>query len=239
MYECKFKVKIFEVNEKKELTIFHLLNSLQQAAYEDSSQKFFSTHKLWEKGFFWALTRLYLEIDNLPRLNETYIVSTYSVNLNKFYAKRDFLVKNNNPPLLKATTLWSLVNIKERKIVPIPKEWIVMHEKKTDILKFPKNKPQKNITYKQENYYYTRKQDLDLNKHLNNATFALFALESIPKEIESKYQLASLDILFLKEFSQVHKKLSCKLKTDIPHTYVIIEDLQQTLLTAVTITWKI
>ncbi|MDK2920470.1 MAG: hypothetical protein PWR24_27 [Desulfonauticus sp.] len=238
MYKTRFKVKIFEVDKNKKLSLLSLLNSIQQAAYEDSSQKFFSSHLLWEKGLSWVLTRLYLEIYNLPSLNEFYNISTCSVNLNKFFAKRDFLIEKENSILAKCTTLWSLLDVNRRKIASIPKEWLEKHENKKDILTFPKPKPEKqNSGYTWKEEYISRKLDFDLNQHVNNAILIALALESLPQEMEDSY-LHSLDVLFFKEVAKPKEKIICKGKREKGLIQLNLEDQASTPLLAINLNLK-
>ncbi|MBP5551652.1 MAG: hypothetical protein J6X93_06355 [Bacilli bacterium] len=167
-YNEKYYVKSSEVDISQELKPSSLLKILQDLATEGSKIVDAGTDKTLDKGYLWVFSKLDLSINRMPRYQETINLSTYPNEMMHFIYPRTYLFKDLNDNLLiKATSIWCLIDAKTRKVLlpsetgigvasPIKADPISRIEKKEVELK-------ESRTVK-----YT---DIDLNKHLNNTKY--------------------------------------------------------------------
>jgi len=79
-------------------------------------------------------------------------------------------------------------------------------EKREDDLNFLKVHPLDRIDYSQE--FKVRYDDIDVNKHVNNMNYIVWAFEALPKEFRDNYKLKILDMVYKKEIQYGNTVLS-------------------------------
>lgn len=168
IYKEKYYVKSSEVDACQDLRPSSLLKILQDLATEGSKILDAGPDKTLDKGYLWVFSKLVISIERMPKYQETINLSTYPNEMMHFIYPRTYLFKDLNDNLLiKATSIWCLIDANTRKILlpsetgigvasPIKADPISRIEKKEVELK-------ESRTVK-----YT---DIDLNKHLNNTKY--------------------------------------------------------------------
>ena len=83
---------------------------------------------------------------------------------------------------------------------------MIQHEKREDDLVYGKVRPPQNIDI--EHTFEIRFDDLDVNRHVNNANYIVWAFEPLDFEFRKTKKLKTLDMVFKKEITYGHKVLS-------------------------------
>ena len=93
-----------------------------------------SVHELSaQHNISWVLSRLKIWIDRLPNYDETIRVKTYIQGVDKYFYYRDFTVTDaNGIEIVKANSVWGLMDIVKRRITSIPQWMFDAHDAVVD-----------------------------------------------------------------------------------------------------------
>ena len=194
----QFKIASYQMNEKGEATLTSLAGFFQEIAGNHANANGFGFKQMIKNGHIWVLTRLRIEIQKSPVWGEEINVSTWVVNREKFFSRRDFQIySKNNELMVSASSGWMLLDLatKRPKLVDSIEMDIPMHPSKLAINgEFSKIETVNSIETKTD--YLVRYSDLDLYNHLNNVMYTRILLDSysykwrkskVPKSFEINY----------------------------------------------------
>jgi acyl-ACP thioesterase len=111
-----------EVRPDYTMQLRSLLGLLQDAAVAHSEQAGFGSRKLLDAGTVWILNKMAVDIDRLPRYQETVRVETWHRGSRGFRAYRDFLVFSGPERIAAATSLWLYFDLKANRLQRIPEQ---------------------------------------------------------------------------------------------------------------------
>lgn len=198
-----YRIRITEVDAHSKLTIPALNGLLQEMAWRHSVVEKVSVHELSSQhNISWVLSRLKIWIDRLPNYDETVTVKTYIQGVDKYFYHRDFTVIDvNGTEIIRANSVWGLMDIIKRRITSIP-EWMIAV---TPI--YTKVKPVERVSGKLlkvekieiEKKFDIRWHDIDSNQHVNNTKYVEWLMESVPTDILNRCELSSIDLIFKNE----------------------------------------
>ena len=154
-----------------------------------------------ENGAGWVFYKYDIKIHKYPKYRDVLNVTTMPAGFKKFYALRDYVIKDQNGELIaEATALFFLINIAKRRPMRILPEQYKMYGADGDLEKVKEldkvSKIEKEDFYKE---FQIRYSDIDSNTHVNNVKYVEWALESVPQEIIRELELKRVKILFEKE----------------------------------------
>lgn len=198
-----FEVHYYEVDKDQRCTPVALLNYLEETATSHSHAAGYSIDKLKSDNMGWILLRWSVEIDKLPMLNDIITVETWGSGFKHFYAIREYEVrdaKGNN--IIKATSLWILFDIERRRPLRIPQNLADAYgvipiravDDPFDKLNGCTN-PVTNINFP------IKRSDIDTNKHVNNARYIEWIMETVPDDIYNGSIPKKIKIHYKKEAS--------------------------------------
>ncbi|MBR2526115.1 hypothetical protein IKE67_06575 [bacterium] len=210
-YNKEIFVRYSEMDYHKMLKPSAFLNFLQDVATVAADKAHFGYNEVYPKNLGWFLLKYHMEFNNYPQNIENLLIKTEARGYNKLFAHRDFDIYNNeNKELIgRVISYWTLVNLADKsmhspgEIFPdrFPKV-----EKREDDLSFLKVHPLERIDYSQE--FKVRFDDIDVNKHVNNMNYIVWAFEALPKEFRDTYKLKVLDMVYKKEIQYGNTVLS-------------------------------
>ena len=158
------------------------------------------------KNHAWVLSRLVIDMENMPRINEDYTIETWVTKVYRQFTDRHFdILAPDGTPFGQATSIWALIDIESRQpadLTKLPDEGfknIMIPEREIHIkgpsrLRLSKDAP---LIDTHKAVY----SDLDINGHVNSIryiemllnTFSLDTLRTTPpRRIEVAYCLESL-----------------------------------------------
>ena len=99
-------------------------------------------------------------------------------------------------------SMWSIVDIESRSIVPVPSAIpenpkMVPFQKREDDLSFAKIAPITNPSLEKE--FEVRYNDLDVNGHANNGNYIVWAFEPLSFEFKNTHRIKTIDMIYKKE----------------------------------------
>ena len=198
MYELAFTPRINEVNIRGKLQFPAIINYFQHIAYKHAHELGVVHEQLFPKGLTWLLLRYTVEVIRYPHLDEVLKVSSWVAESGSpKYTIRDFEVVDENSNIVcKATTSWLLFNYRKRKSVNFMDYWPDFKAEKRRALDydFPGLPLPKNINTKKS--FKVRKQDLDINQHVNHIAHIHWIMEGMPEKVVKKYELERFEISY-------------------------------------------
>lgn len=201
--EHKFYIGLSDINPLKELSNTCLLKYLEDVAGLHSEIAGYGVTDMDKTRKSWILLSWKVDVKKRPLINDTLTVKTWSRCIDRFYAFRDFEVKDQyNDIVCIATSKWVFIDIDKGKLVKVSDEIAKQYKpeaeshvfKEYDIekLKEPENELLR-IEFK-----ITRNL-IDINKHLHNIYYLDIAKEALPEKIALSRELNNFEIMYKKE----------------------------------------
>lgn len=193
-----FFIGFDQVDMKFRLRPSALLNILQDMATQSADIMGFGYETISEKNLGWFLIKYHIEFSEYPSKVGNYTFFTEPRGVDRMMAMRDFRIYKDNNCIMRASSSWLLADMTTRSLVSI-KDSLDMwpFEKREDDLKFEKIRLPETLEYREE--FKVRYDDLDVNKHVNNANYIVWAMESLPFDFRNEHNIKSIDMYFKRE----------------------------------------
>lgn len=204
-----YPIAYYDVDLNMVLKPSALLNFLQDAATINAEMHGFGYSFTHPKNYGWFLIKYKMEFDQYPQNLDDILIKTDPRGVSKIIANRDFEIwtSDNKKCLGRVASNWMMIDLNTKSILPLAKATnMPAFEKREDDLQFEKITAPKKITH--EKTFEIRFDDIDVNQHVNNANYIIWAFETLPFEFKAKHKLKSLDIIYKKEIQFGHKIIS-------------------------------
>ena len=179
-----------------------LMNELQGMADTHAERIGCGRTFLMENNLAWVVTHYLVDIVDMPREGAQLELSTWPAAHEGLRAIRDYEVRDHATGrlMVRATSQWILIDINTRRPVRINDRlphWDCLPVRAWDrtFEKFPDFDTEKSHTFK------CRFDDIDVNQHINNAVYAVWATESVGFQYRASHVLRGLEMNFKKEVS--------------------------------------
>lgn len=204
-----YPVKYYELDINKVLKPSSLMNFLQDMATKNAEMLGFGPTFVFENGYAWFLIKYHMEFDDYPYDLEEIVIKTEPRGISKIIANRDFEIWTaENRRLGRVVSQWMLIDLNSRSVLPLAKvaPQLMLFEKREDDLQFNKILLPENYNF--EKTFDIRFDDIDINRHVNNANYIVWAFEVLPYEFRGKHKLKTLDVVYKKEITYGHSIIS-------------------------------
>ena len=200
MYEKNYKIPSFLCHKKK-LLINYLINlCLMTSDCEFEKKGHTYEDIIYEKNLTWIIYKWKSSFDREIKQNEIIKIETWASGFDKLYSYREFVCYDENGSLLfKATAVFLLIDIKNKKPVRLDKEIIDLYEiyKKRNFKDIERIDPLDDI--KKVAKIKVRKTDIDYNKHVNNSVYFLWIFNAIPEDFLKDKFISDINLVYNKE----------------------------------------
>ncbi len=176
-----------------------LMNELQSIADRHAEVLGCGRTYCLENNVGWVVMYYLVDIIELPCEGEELTFSTWPSCQDALRATRDFEIHGADGRLMvRATSQWVLIDMMRRRPVPLAghlSERVVVPQRAYGCAfeKFPDFETNKTHIMK------CRFDDIDVNQHINNAVYAVWATESVGYQYRMEHKLRGIDINFKKE----------------------------------------
>jgi medium-chain acyl-[acyl-carrier-protein] hydrolase len=201
LWRGNYQVQSYDVDLKKEQTLMSLCNYFQESAWRHAERCDLGYMSLAEKGQFWVLSRLLVEIDRYPRWQDHISIETWSKGADGLFAVRDFIVYDGSGTgIIRATSGWLIVDTAKRRpqrlhdfstVMPFMRD---RHALTHRLQKLPAA-----TDPEIQSAFSVRFSDLDLNNHVNSTKYIEWIIDSFPFAFLSVHTVKSFEINFLAE----------------------------------------
>lgn len=200
-YEKEYEVHYYETNYRLECKMSSIINYFCDIGTMQSESLGVGIDYFTERKLAWVFYRYDINVTRYPKFGERIKVITTAKAFKKFYASRMYeIYDENNEKIVEGEGIFLLINIDKRKAVRIPEDQYEIYgvdiEKDTEINITKLEKLTEEINSESFNVRYG---DIDSNMHVNNVKYVEWAVESLPLEIVTNYELKELSVVFQKE----------------------------------------
>ncbi len=209
-WQKKYPIAYYEVDLNMVLKPSALLNLLQDVATINAEILGFGYSFTHPKNYGWFLIKYHMEFDEYPSNQDEIIIKTEARGISKILASRDFEIwtADNQKRLGRVASQWMMIDLENKSILPLSRviDFMNPFEKREDDLQFEKIKPLGKVDF--EKTFEIRFDDIDVNQHVNNANYIIWAFEALPYEFKANHKLKTLDIIYKKEIAYGHNVIS-------------------------------
>lgn len=197
-----FVAEPFHVDFTEKLTMGVLGNHLLNCAGIHAAERGFGIAELNENHYTWVLSRLAVEMEEMPRAYEKFSIRTWVENVYRLFTDRNFEIVNAaGKPIGYARSIWAMISMETRK----PADLLALHgggitdyicDKECPIEKASRVK----VNEAEPVARYTAKYgDIDLNGHVNSVKYIEHALNLFPLEMFREKKLRRFEVAYVAE----------------------------------------
>ena len=177
-------VQTIDCTKNRTLRLLTLMNWLQEAADAHATQLGVGIEYCTNHNMTWVGRSYHIIVEKFPKLHDKVKVSTWPSERNKLTATREFLIQDPSEDsivLFKATSSWIMIDIEKRKILPLETHTPQYELDETRVIptNFPKITDLQDVKAERTTHHIVRYDEIDLNQHVNNANYLLWAAEEI------------------------------------------------------------
>ncbi len=178
-----------------------LMNELQGLAGKHADILGAGRENCFARGIAWVVTHMFIDIIEMPTAKEKLVYSTWPSVSGAVRSERDFEIRDEAGNLkIRAISQWVLIDLQTRRPVRITDyfpEWTGLPERIWD-RNFDKAS---DFIPTKSHVMACRFDDIDVNQHINNAVYSVWATESVGFEYRNNHTLRGIDIYFEHEIN--------------------------------------
>lgn len=198
----EFVTEPFHVDFNGKLTLGILGTHLLNCSGVHSTDRGFGMSVLNEENYTWVLSRLAIELDDMPYQYEKFTIQTWVENVYRLFTDRNFaLINKDGIKIGYARSVWAMINMNTRK----PADLLSMHGGSiTDYIceaDCPIAKPTriKVETKELAGSLIARYSDIDVNGHVNSIRYIEHILDLFPIEYYKEMRVRRFEIAYVAE----------------------------------------
>lgn len=197
MFEYNTVVSYSKTDRNKQVPAYEILNYMQDCTTFHSETLGVGLQYMESIGKAWLLLAYHIEKNKPLVMGQKITVGTTPVDFQKVFGERQFYIKDENGDyLVKANSIWILMDMSDRKPIRIREEDTKMYplarafddvsvSRRMTLSEEKERKPELKVL----------KTYIDNNGHVNNADYLRAAAEMLP----SDYEWSDLQIIYQKE----------------------------------------
>jgi len=194
-FHCDFNMELF---------MGHLGNHLLNAADFHSNDRGFGMHYLQTINKTWVLSRLVVEMEEMPKFYDEFFVETWVENALRFFTNRNFRIEGKDGKTLGwGRSIWAMIDTETRQptnILDIKDgtmvEWVTP-EKTNPIA--PPSRVKMTQDAELVGEYIARYNDVDINGHVNSVKSIEHVIDVFPIEKYKSHRIKRFDIAYVAE----------------------------------------
>lgn len=197
-----FVAEPFHVDLNGQLTMGILGNHLLNCAGFHANDRGFGMSTLNEENYTWVLSRLAIELEDMPYQYEKFSIQTWVENVYRLFTDRNFALLNKDGKKIGyARSVWAMINMNTRK----PADLLSMHDGQiADYIcdyECPIEKHSRiKVTSQDVTCSLTAKySDIDINGHVNSIRYIEHILDLFPIEFYKAMRIRRFEIAYVAE----------------------------------------
>lgn len=197
-----FVAEPFHVDFTGHLTMGVLGNHLLNCAGFHAADKGFGIASLNENHYTWVLSRLAVELEEMPYQYEPFSIQTWVENVYRLFTDRNFAILNKDGKTIGyARSVWAMISMETRK----PADLLTLHggniadyvcDKECPIEKAGRVKIAETTAPVE---YQTKYSDIDINGHVNSIKYIEHILDLFPIEIFKEKRIKRFEMAYVAE----------------------------------------
>ena len=197
------EVEPYHVDFKGKLNLGVLGNHLLNCAGSHAQERGFGMATLNEEDYTWVLSRLAIEIDDMPNRYEHFSIQTWVEKVYRLFTDRNFaLINQDGQKIGYARSVWAMISMQTRK----PADWLQLHN--GDIADYvcedepcPLDKPSRvKVTSKEPvSVIHAVYSDIDINSHVNSIRYIEHVLDLFTLDWYRDHSIRRFEIAYVNE----------------------------------------
>lgn len=197
-----FVAEPFHVDFNGQLTLGVLGNHLLNCAGFHANDRGFGIATLNEENYTWVLSRLAIELEDMPYQYEDFSIQTWVEAVYRLFTDRNFaLINKDGKTIGYARSVWAMINLNTRK----PADLLSMHG--GNIVDYvcdkecPIEKPSRIKVGTEEvaSSHLAKYSDIDINGHVNSIRYIEHILDLFPIEYYKTMRIRRFEIAYIAE----------------------------------------
>ncbi len=198
----KFVAEPFHVDFTGRLTMGVLGNHLLNCAGFHASDRGFGIATLNEDNYTWVLSRLAVELDEMPYQYEDFSIQTWVENVYRLFTDRNFaIIDKEGKKIGYARSVWAMISMNTRK----PADLLALHS--GSIVDYvcdepcPIEKPSRIKVASKEPVaaLVAKYSDIDINGHVNSIRYIEHILDLFPIEMYKEKRIRRFEMAYVAE----------------------------------------
>ena len=227
-FSMDFTVRYHEIDTEWQASPLTLLFYLEDAAIAHSEAVGYDAERMRSESLAWLLRRWHIQVERYPVCGEKVVVETWPSSFERFYGRREFLIRTpEGEALCNATSLWIFYSMARKRPCRISPEFGTLYglnamraleDSFAPLPAFSEDHGQigaascglcagedaEKAEVRQNGANTARELtvrygDIDTNGHVNNAYYLQWMLEAVPPDFYRSHRLASVEIRYDKE----------------------------------------
>lgn len=198
-YAKNYEIKSFECDQTGFLRLRTLFNLFQDLADDHANKMGLGYHFCKEHGIGWIGGAYHIRIHQMPKWEDKVRLLTWPSASTAVTGIREFQMRSlSEDILIDASSQWVLIDTQKFRPVSVLKcvgQYELLPERCVET-QFEKLPLLERIDYETDEI--VRYDDIDINKHVNNAVYPTWALDALPVEFLKEHSLKELQIQFKK-----------------------------------------
>ena len=200
--EHNLKIYSYLVDDEMNLSMPALFGLIQEISSEHVNKCNIGWQNLRKSNLFWVLSKIHIKIARLPKWSEDIIIRTWGKCHDLLVNPRDYEMEDNEGNLMmKATSSWVILDAENGKIKKLDEfdDRLVYNKEKEDAITIRAPKVPKIDIQEECNFNIVLNSDIDMNKHVNNAHYVQWALDSVNQLFRQTHHLVEVVINYLSQ----------------------------------------
>jgi len=197
-YITNFRVGHSEMGPHGRMKIVNVVNRIQDAAGEHADKLGLGVRDLLSKGYTWVVHRYRFVFFRFPECGQKVTLRTWYRPERNLYSLRNFLMEDENgEKLVYAESSWVVLDLERGRPVrlasamPPSYEQNISRDVSVEFSEIPRLE-----TPQREKTFAVRLHDLDMNRHVNNARYIEWAVETLPQDFLEEHVPLKAEALF-------------------------------------------
>lgn len=192
------QIEICDVDYKGQYRLCHMFNRFAEVATQGAVQLGMWNQDMYDR-YGWVVAKQTLKLTQPIRYKDTIEIVT-TVGKGTFVTfPRYYFIKKDGEVIGECSSIWTLIDLKNRRIVPLKRVGIDIPEITHDIcLELPQtiqiDLPMNYICQRQVLY-----SDVDINQHMNNTRYIQWAFDIIDYHVHENDYVSEISINYKKE----------------------------------------
>lgn len=189
-----------ECNPQQRMPLTLLINRVIEVATLHANALGIGYAHLVDYHQTWVLSRVAVEMERYPAVNDTYTVETWVASVNRLFSERDFRFLDGQGRVIGwARTVWAVIDTRTRQGADISRmAWLdtVAIPDRCPVAKSARLRPL--TEYAAATYRFTYC-DIDFNRHVNSSRYIELLLNQWSLDFHDRNRLTRFEIAYLRE----------------------------------------
>lgn len=230
MYHFESRVRFSETDKERNLTLEAIVDYFQDCSTFQTEDLGIGFSYLLPKNLTWVLSYWHIIVEEYPALGEKVQVCTLPYDFRGFFGKRNFFMEKEGRRIVKADSLWTLLDMEKMLPVKVPEEVSARYPQEEKIeMEYLPRKIAISGEERQGEILVIQKHHLDCNDHVNNGQYIKMASVYLPEHFvirqmraEYKNQARLGDVIYPYIYRENNKVIVC-LCNEEKKPYVVVE----------------